>query len=234
MEVNTVISVGTERARAKTPLDRNHVRTLITIISCSIPWRGERRAPFPEIDWREPEFEVIFSIPQFPEGYVSDYRFDRWYLVSIKPLEAKKEQPKAAKNLMPGAGKSPVFTGPEERAVRLVGVRRSEGGGGHDLLVKFEEVAPQQGREVELSLAGPIGPTGDQTIADVTHTRTILNVMESSVSWTPLPKARCDVTQWREPLFEVVFLMPKDAQGEVSDFSGWSLVSIKMPEAKNQ
>jgi len=114
----------------------------------------------------------------------------------------------------------------------------------HDLLAKFAEVGPQQGlgmgpiplirgREIELGM-GPLQSTRDQTIVDVTHTRTIRNIIKSSVSSTPLPNPRFDETQWREPLFEVIFSIPQDAHGYVTDFTRWSLLSIKLPNAKKE
>lgn len=227
-EINVGFS-GRALSGAKTTVQTNHVRTIDNIISWSVNWRTERWDRFPEIDWREPQFEVIFSIPKDAQGRVLD--FDRWYLISIKPSKAKKEPPKDAVKAMPGAGEGPIFAG--HRGVRLVGVRFNDGRQ-HDLLAKFAGVGPDHGKEIELGLEASIQSTDDHTTVDVTHTRTILNIIKSSVSRTPLPNARFDVTQWREPLFEVIFSIPKDAQGKVSDFSDWSLVSIKMPQAKKK
>ncbi|MHB1038158.1 MAG: hypothetical protein ACYC35_27470 [Pirellulales bacterium] len=207
-----------------------HEETLIRIIESSTAWGQEQQG------LHQPQFEVVFSMPQFPEGHVSDYKFERWYLVSIKPLEVKKDRPKAWRGYAAGkdhAGDGPIlpFFGPQHRAMKLLAVRYRESRE-HNLLAKFAEVGPQRGREIELDLGGPIQPVGDQTTADVAHTRTILNIIKSSVSGTPLPDARSDVAQWRKPVFEVIFAVPKDAQGKVSDFSRWSFLSIKMPEPK--
>jgi len=205
-----------------------HETTLIRIIECSIAW-GQRQQ-----ELHVPQFEVVFSIPQFPKGYVSDYKFERWYLISIKPSEPKTDQRKAADKVRyPGAGTRQIITGPQNRAVKLVGVRYSESRR-RDLIAKFEEVAPHHGGEIELGLGASMRPTGDQTIVDVTHMRTILNIIKSSVSGAALPDPRLNVTQWREPLFEVIFLIPQDAHGYVTDFTRWSLVSIKLPKAKKQ
>lgn len=62
--------------------------------------------------------------------------------------------------------------------------------------------------------------------------RTIFNIIESSVSSPALPNPRLDETQWREPQFEVNFSIPQDAQGNVADFTRWSLLSINLPEAR--
>lgn len=231
------IRLGFEPSEAETTVQRSHASTISSIIFWSDPYK-----------LHEPKFEVIFSIPKDAQGMVSD--FDRWFLVSIKPLEAKKEPPKDAVNAMagygemPGAGEMPIIAGPQHRAVQLVGVRFSESRR-HDLLAKFAELVPQhgagmgpirlqKGREIELGMGGPIRSTRDQTIADVTHTRTILNIIESSVSSPRIPNPRIDASQWRKPLFEVIFSIPQDAKGSVTDFTRWSLLSIKLSNAKKE
>ncbi|MCI0357034.1 MAG: hypothetical protein L0211_00930 [Planctomycetaceae bacterium] len=234
------IRLGFERSEAETTVQRNHASTIENLVFCSVSWRHERRAPASEIDFHGPQFEVIFSIPKDAPGRVSD--FDRWYLVSIKLPEPNKESPRDTEQAHPGygGGAGPIIVGPQSRAVELVGVRFRDGRQ-RDLLAKFAEFIPgggfnrrQEVREIELGLREPSRATRDQTIADVTHTRTIFNIIESSVSSPPLPNPRLDETEWREPQFEVIFSIPQDAQGNVTDFTRWSLLSIKLPNAKKE
>ncbi len=230
-EIYVAFSLGRVLSGAKTTVGRNHVSTVVDIISASRAGRGDRRTPFTEIDWREPQFEVIFSIPKDAQGEVSD--FSHWYLVSIRPSATKKEQPKAAENSLPGAGRRTIFAGPENRAVKLVGVRSSQSHR-QDLLVKFAEIGASGEKEIELSLGDAVRSTPGEAIVNVSHGRTIRNIIHSSASWKPLPAPSFDVPAWREPLFEVIFSIPKDAHGHVTDFTRWSLLSIELPQARKE
>jgi len=203
-----------------------HETTLMNIIYSAVPLGKDPYKP------REPQFEVIFSIPKDAQERVPD--FDRWYLDSIKPLEAKKEPPQDAEKAMPGAGQMPINAGPQNRAVQLVGLRFTEDRR-HERIWKFAEVGRQQGGEFELGIPRN-WPTCDQTLAEVAHTRTILTIIVSSFVSDPLLNPpRFDATgRWREPRFEVVFSIPQDAQGNGTDFTRWSLISIKLPSAKQE
>ena len=103
---------------AKTTVQKNHVSTIRNIIRYSVNWRSERLAPFTEVNFREPQFEVIFSIPKDTPGRMLD--LDRWHLVSITSPEAKKEPPSGM--AIDGAGEGPVFA--SHRGVRLAAVSR--------------------------------------------------------------------------------------------------------------
>ena len=165
----------------------------MNIIRSAVPF-GEDRHKL-----HEPQFEVIFSIPKDARSNARDV--DRWYLASIKPLEAKKEPPQEAEpGYGRGGGVGPLIAGPQSRAVQLVGVRFSDGSP-RDLLAKFAEFVPQGGfsrrqevGKIELGMGGPIGSTRNQAIADVTHALTIRNIIKSSVSSPPRPNARIDET----------------------------------------
>src|SRR5262249_50684422 len=154
---------------------------------------------------------------------------------SIKPLEKNKEQPKDTTTGLPGVGEAPIIGGPQNRAIKLTGLRFTEDRR-HLRIWKFTEVGPQRGREFELSIR-PSGPTRDQTQPAVSHPRTIPPLIHSSfLSPGPLlDPPRFDATgRWREPRFDVVFSIPEDAQGNVADFTEWSLLSIKLPNSKQE
>lgn len=180
----------------------------------------------------EPQFEAIFSVPKDAQERTSDV--ERWHLASIKPLEGRKEQPKDAEKGLPGAGEIPIVARHLQRAVRLAGMRLSESRRG-GRIGKFVEVSPQQGREFELSVDAARSPD-EQTPAELAHTQTILAIIYSSFSPpAPFSKAGFDATgRWREPQFEVFFSIPGDAQGEFTDFTQWSLIAVKLPNAKKE
>ena len=64
---------------------------MLNIIKSSV---SSTQLPNPRLDetqWRQPHFDVFFSIPKDAEGRVTDVM--QWSLLWIKPAEVKKEQP---------------------------------------------------------------------------------------------------------------------------------------------
>ena len=90
----------------------------------------------------------------------------------------------------------PIIADPQRRVVKLVRVRFIDGPQ-RELLAKVTEIGPQRGfnqseagREIELGMGDVIPLTRYQTTVDLAHKRTILNIIKSSVSSTPLPNPR--------------------------------------------
>ena len=124
------------------------------------------------------------------------------------------------------------ITDVQDRTVKLLGAG-FDGTRAHNMVAKFVEVKPSAGREIEVAFRPGRSPSGHTTVYR-NHAATIYNIIYCSVSWRGDRRTPLTVIDWSEPLFEITFSIPKDAQGKVSDFSGWSLVSIKLKEEKKE
>jgi hypothetical protein len=102
------------------------------------------------------------------------------------------------------------------RTARLAGVAISPARG-RNYSAKFVEIAPNRGKQFSVTF-----PAHSFT----THEATLINLIQSSVVWGK------DPAQWHETQFDVVFSMPQDAEGYVTDYRRWYLSSLKRPEQK--
>ena len=101
------------------------------------------------------------------------------------------------------------------RTVRLVGFRISQQRG-QNLCATLVDTTRPNGTKFEVRF-----PSHSHT----TQETTLMNIIYSSASFKKNPY------ELHAPQFEVVFSIPRNAQGYVTDFTQWYIVSIKLPKA---
>ena len=104
------------------------------------------------------------------------------------------------------------------REVRLLAARVSQRRG-QNLEAKFAVVGSAKTSEVVIRF-----PCHSHT----THETTLMKIVSSCVEWSE-PKSR---HEWHDAKISVIFSLPKDASGYVTNFEKWWLVSLDLPKKK--